>query len=382
MKIILSRKGFDSKHGGMPSPILPDGTLLSLPTPCENGTKTYHELYHQDKSYFSIIKELNPKIASNLYSAKCHPDPDIIPALKPLPFGWKPAFGQMGPWESHLTSQNIDISDIFLFYGWFKQTTYQSDNTLRFIEEAPDLHIIFGYLQIGEIIKNPTIITKRYPWHPHAKSSYTSMVNNTLYLPSKNLSLNNIQPGCGVLPYHKKLVLTKEGHAKHEWNMPEFFKQQDVKISYHNNIHNGFLKGKDYFLSSYFGQEFVINGTFDLKDWAHQLIMDERVTEQRNHRYIRFVKEVVHVNHPDKSGNIYCRKRNKIIQYNEETCRLCKGLRHVLDNKGVECSWTDYSPEPTLMCLSIENPEEEYHRVNWLINRQLLPFHSELEECN
>jgi len=33
MKVILSRKGFDSQYGGMPSPILPDGTLLSLPIP-------------------------------------------------------------------------------------------------------------------------------------------------------------------------------------------------------------------------------------------------------------------------------------------------------------------------------------------------------------
>ena len=33
MKIILSRKGFDSENGGYPSPILPNGTLLSIPIP-------------------------------------------------------------------------------------------------------------------------------------------------------------------------------------------------------------------------------------------------------------------------------------------------------------------------------------------------------------
>ena len=40
MKIMLSRKGFDStkEDGGYPSPILPDGTLLSLPVPdCNNA---------------------------------------------------------------------------------------------------------------------------------------------------------------------------------------------------------------------------------------------------------------------------------------------------------------------------------------------------------
>jgi hypothetical protein len=30
MKVILSRKGFDSGYGGYPSPILPDGWMISL----------------------------------------------------------------------------------------------------------------------------------------------------------------------------------------------------------------------------------------------------------------------------------------------------------------------------------------------------------------
>ena len=33
MKVILSRKGFDSSYGGIPSPILPDGRLVSFPIP-------------------------------------------------------------------------------------------------------------------------------------------------------------------------------------------------------------------------------------------------------------------------------------------------------------------------------------------------------------
>lgn len=33
MKFILSRKGMDSAAGGFANPILPDGTLLSLPIP-------------------------------------------------------------------------------------------------------------------------------------------------------------------------------------------------------------------------------------------------------------------------------------------------------------------------------------------------------------
>lgn len=39
MKLILSRKGFDTHNGGGPSPILPDGRMLSLPIP-ERRTAT------------------------------------------------------------------------------------------------------------------------------------------------------------------------------------------------------------------------------------------------------------------------------------------------------------------------------------------------------
>ena len=45
MKIILSRKGFDTTSGGCPSPILPDGTLLSLPIPDEEDIK-YSDLQY------------------------------------------------------------------------------------------------------------------------------------------------------------------------------------------------------------------------------------------------------------------------------------------------------------------------------------------------
>ena len=40
MKIILSRKGFDSSCGGVASPILPGGEIVSLPIPERPGTVT------------------------------------------------------------------------------------------------------------------------------------------------------------------------------------------------------------------------------------------------------------------------------------------------------------------------------------------------------
>jgi hypothetical protein len=44
MKIILSRKGFDSSSGGVPSPIFSDGDMLSLPIPDRASTVKYDEI--------------------------------------------------------------------------------------------------------------------------------------------------------------------------------------------------------------------------------------------------------------------------------------------------------------------------------------------------
>ena len=50
MKVILSRKGMDSTSGGMASPILPDGTLLSLPIPDKTARTTYKKLSYKGQS--------------------------------------------------------------------------------------------------------------------------------------------------------------------------------------------------------------------------------------------------------------------------------------------------------------------------------------------
>ena len=64
MKVILSRKGFDSSCGGQVSPILPDGTLLSMPIPSDDTLK-YSELSWGGMPYFDIIKQLKPRTSLN-----------------------------------------------------------------------------------------------------------------------------------------------------------------------------------------------------------------------------------------------------------------------------------------------------------------------------
>ena len=147
MRVILSRKGFDSQYGGMPSPILPDGTLLSLPIPSKTDMETkYRDLYYGNSSYYDIIHTLSPnnKIKEEY---NCHLDPDIRGAIKDRPTGWKPTFGQEKTALRHLQKQGVGIGDLFLFFGWFKQTEYIA-GPLRYKKDALDWHVIYGYLQI------------------------------------------------------------------------------------------------------------------------------------------------------------------------------------------------------------------------------------------
>lgn len=79
MKVIISRKGFDAQNGGMASPIMPDGTMLSFPIP-QDDFDTYDGIYYRDKSYMDIWKELKP--CQKIFPDMCHVDPDIRPRIR------------------------------------------------------------------------------------------------------------------------------------------------------------------------------------------------------------------------------------------------------------------------------------------------------------
>jgi hypothetical protein len=75
MKIILSRKGFDSASGGFPSPIFPDGRMLSLPIPDKQSKIKYKNISWFEHNLGDIVSSLtNAKIRSD-YNA--HLDPDL-----------------------------------------------------------------------------------------------------------------------------------------------------------------------------------------------------------------------------------------------------------------------------------------------------------------
>jgi hypothetical protein len=58
MNVILSRKGFDSQYGGYPSPVLPDGRMISLPIPLTDKIEYKNLRVDENLSYFDLMKQM------------------------------------------------------------------------------------------------------------------------------------------------------------------------------------------------------------------------------------------------------------------------------------------------------------------------------------
>jgi hypothetical protein len=257
MKVVLSRKGFDSQYGRIPSPILPDGTLLSLPIPTSESGCRFSELHHGDLQYSDLIVTLGGD--EGQANGCCHLDPDLRPGRA---HGWVPAFGQTGAAQTHLANQGVGIGDLFLFFGRFRQTEYADDGRLRYVRGAAVQHIAFGYLQVGQIVQGQDV--RDYPWHPHAENP-DPLPNNTIYVASDRLALAEA-PGADVLDYRQDRVLSVPGNSPSRWQVLGWMK--DTTISYHRpaSIKDG------YFQSAAKGQEFVVDVTPSVREWATAIV--------------------------------------------------------------------------------------------------------------
>lgn len=275
MKIVLSRKGFDSQYGGYPSPII-DGRLLSLPIPSDDNIHYSELMIDSNLTYYNVMRELKPKIKvrndKGIWERKpleenttCHLDPDIYRNVIERPKNWRPLFGQVDAAQSHLKRQEIKEGDVFLFFGWFKKTKY-SKGKIIFDPNEPGSgkHIIFGYLQIGEIFSNRDVPNwMRY--HPHTHKPLVERKNNTIYIARKRLSWDDNIDGSGTFNYSQELVLTKEGYSRSRWNLDAI---KNVEISYHTKESWKYA----YFQSAAKGQEFVIKDNPKVEKWVKKLI--------------------------------------------------------------------------------------------------------------
>ncbi len=288
MKLVFSRKGFDSSAGGVASPILPDGRLISLPIPDAHAPLRYRDLGRASAgvvgnelatpSIATLVDHLAPRLSRR---DRAHLDPDLDAGLSTRLPGWRPAFGQAASALGHLQKHSVGVGDLFVFFGWFRQVE-RHRRRWRYVPGSPDQHVIFGWLQVGKVV-DLLQAQPAEPWLSHVHCQRTFRGGNSLYIASECLALDGVdQPlsGGGHWPQiAKSRVLTAPGRSRSHWRLPRAFAPRAVLngtdcLSYHTSEKRWRVAEDHCELHvTPRGQEFVLNCDErpSVGDWLRQL---------------------------------------------------------------------------------------------------------------
>ena len=287
MKLILSRKGFDSAAGGVASPILPGGELRSLPIPDVHSPIRYADIRSAATDGLGDDGD-NPRTAQLVQAltggrlrgrSRAHLDPDLLAVTLPREPGWRPLFGQCGAAQGHLARQAVGAGDLFLFFGWFRAVERRA-RRWRYTAAAPDLHLLHGWLQIGAVVDLATAPPPSWArYHPHCHGRRGR--GNRLYLAAERLRIDGRDsglPGAGVFSHFAApLKLSAGGARRSLWRLPVAFHPDRrvaadgadrAPLSYHERAGRWRRDGEHCWLeAAHRGQEFVL----DLRDYADLL---------------------------------------------------------------------------------------------------------------
>ena len=199
---------------------------------------------------------------------------------------WLPCFGQVGSSQTHLANRRVGLGDLFLFFGWFRRVE-RDHGRYRYRLNAPDLHCIFGWLQVGAIYRPGTADAPAPQWtsdHPHVEGAerYLSEgANNTLYVAAEGLRLPGLRrpvAGGGVFRHFEpRLQFTAAGRQRGLWRLPASFRPRPglPTLSYHSDTRRWRDDGDDVLLQTVGrGQEFVLDcdGYPEVYDWLRDLM--------------------------------------------------------------------------------------------------------------
>ncbi|RJY10360.1 hypothetical protein D6201_10775 [Aurantiacibacter aquimixticola] len=240
MKIILSRKGFDSASGGGPSPVV-GGRAISLPIPDTQGISR--------TTYGKLRLGGHAKRASRgRFSGRhlCHNDPLFCEKGRAL-------LGQCGAAQTHLANHGVGVGDLFLFFGLFRENG------------AAPHHRIFGYLRVEEVVSLWDCSDERRGelaalGHPHALGMHAA--NDAIYCGR----------GASGAPASDALRLTVPEGSPSIWRVPKWLRE--TGLSYHGRADRWLAD--DCLQSVARGQEFVCDvGTRDdAHRWAERMIAE------------------------------------------------------------------------------------------------------------
>lgn len=280
MKLILSRKGFDSSAGGCPSPVFPDGSCYALPIPDPRSPVAYRDIDYQGMNVGTLVRNLTGDRRAGLRGA--HLDPDLIANVKPRADGWKPCLGQTGSAQSHLARQGVGEGDLFLFFGLFRPVE-RHRRRWRFRPGSKAFHGLWGWLQIDDVHAIDELAPGQLPWaadHPHFHG--VPDPRNTLYVAGSNLILDGRDTGhagAGVFPAitERYRLTAPDARMTTQWLLPEFFYPASEKtaMTYHQKMERWSMAESGYYLrSAARGQEFVLDvaGQQAALEWVNSLL--------------------------------------------------------------------------------------------------------------
>lgn len=239
MRIIFSRKGFDSAAGRTPSPIV-GGRPISLPIPTSRRSQTSYD----DLELGDLVEQTTRgRIkAANL----CHDDPLFDNGLC-----W---FGQCAAAQGHLAKRGVTIGDVFLFFGLFADEMTGERH-----------HRIFGFMSI-ECMGSPEAIRSTPQWtdpsrpHPHFIGEWNA--NNTVYF-GRGRAASRASPS---------LRLTKPGGPLNSWTVPTWLREHG--LSYHGRGER--WVGETELDSAKRGQEFVsdVGESAEARHWLEGIVAE------------------------------------------------------------------------------------------------------------
>ena len=216
-------------------------------------------------------------------------DNEVLKLLKRIDGGYKPnqtecshllevkelewrALNRIPDSVGYLKNLNIQEGDIFLFFGNFHFIT-KKDGHIQYVKKTGDFYkdndiqIIWGYMQIGEIITDHEK-QHEFWWHPHADWSRDNDDANTIFKASEKLSFDKSKPGAGILPFDMKRVLTLEGAPKATWKKNPVYDTDSII----GNRKNSAKDPKNGIYYSGIWQELGLKETPECVLWAKDMI--------------------------------------------------------------------------------------------------------------
>lgn len=301
MKIVLSRKGFDSSFGGVASPVFTeDERFLSLPIPLNRPEETrklgykisYHDLNLYGHNYGQLVEDLSRNKGTRRLRADAlvRLGLDLLKDVYPdRDQDWRPLFGQLGSAQGHLSKQGIGRGDIFLFFGLYNWVRKEK-GLYSYEKNEQAFHMLWGWFQIDDVIDLDKPDNKIQAWMKYHPYFYMPDVKRkALYLGSQDLTIGQKVMikggGVGIFDkYRQELQLSRKGSARcTDWLVPAFLYNEDkTKLpTYHQDPARWRKEGDRYNLTAVsIGQEFVFDSEDHLgaTDWIVGLINNGRLS--------------------------------------------------------------------------------------------------------